>query len=121
MIKLSRFHFRVDCYLLERGVVDADESIVPTDPNRSTDVLRRDGVVSIFESDMAVAMDLSFTFLEAGEVGRGKRSKLASFVTIEQCSDLLTGRAVDPRVRYVSLPVGQISVLLFEASERSTS
>ena len=112
-------HFRVDCYLLERGVVDSDESIIPTDPNRASDVLRRDGVVSILEGDVAVAMDLSFAFLEARKVRHWEWRQLALFVTFEQRTDLLASRAVDSRVRYVFLPVGQISVLLLDTSKRS--
>ena len=59
--------FRVDRDLLESVVEDADESVVPSDPDRCGEILWRHGVVGTVKLDMPVSMHLASPFAKIRE------------------------------------------------------
>ena len=66
---------------------------------------------------MAVAMDPSAGFLEAGKTLQRQRLQGSPFDVGEVLADLLAGGAMQPRVGHGLLPVEQEAVLFVQAGE----
>ena len=93
---------------------------VPTNPNRSSKIFGRYGVVRLHHFDMTVTMDLALRFVKQGEWFAAQGTQRRPLDLLEHLSDMLASRPMNPRVGDGSFPVLQVLVLFLQVSERSS-
>jgi hypothetical protein len=114
----SRLESAVNGDLLHPSIVYVNEPAVVSHPDPETRIFRRHGIIGLVHFHMAVPMDRTLTFPEERKIARRKRREHRTLL-VEETTNLLTGRSVNPLIGNVFFPPGQIRILGRQIVERS--
>ena len=115
----ARLALDVDGDLVHPVVEDPHQPPVPADPDLTSQILRRHGVVCLGHLDVAIAVDRPLGLAERGEPPRRQREKRRPLHLRKDLADLPARRAVQTGVGDRGLPLKEVLVLGRQTPERA--
>ena len=109
--ELARFGQRMDGDDFPALVEHPQQPGLPAHPDLPAHILRRHGVISPLQLDIAIPMHRAWRFFKHREQTRRQRQQLGAFHFVEHLADLLPGGAVNARVGHAAFPFRKKQVL----------